>query len=220
MERRMMIKGVLFDFDGTLTSPGALDFPAIKRTLGCPSDQPILEYLDTVSPTRRAELLKGLEELEDRAAENSHPNEGAERVIATLKASGIVMGILTRNSLKSVKKALQKFRGVRAHDFAAIVTRDESLPKPHPDGVHKAATLMNVSTKELLVVGDFRFDVISGNRAGARTVLLANGEASEMRPGDPKPDYTVNTLVEILQLLETHGAFLIPPGRAMSAREK
>ena len=27
------IKAVLFDFDGTLTQPGALDFPAIKRKL-------------------------------------------------------------------------------------------------------------------------------------------------------------------------------------------
>jgi len=27
----MIIKGVLFDFDGTLTLPGALDFPSIKE---------------------------------------------------------------------------------------------------------------------------------------------------------------------------------------------
>ena len=43
----MIIKGVLFDFDGTLTRPGALDFPAIKQELGCPADQAILEYLET-----------------------------------------------------------------------------------------------------------------------------------------------------------------------------
>jgi hypothetical protein len=48
-----MIKGVLFDFDGTLTMPGALDFPAIKREMGCPPDFPILEYLETVPPSAK-----------------------------------------------------------------------------------------------------------------------------------------------------------------------
>ena len=28
------IKAVFFDFDGTLTSPGALDFPKIKLAIG------------------------------------------------------------------------------------------------------------------------------------------------------------------------------------------
>jgi len=46
MERNMTIKGVLFDLDGTLTYPGALDFPQFKYELGCPEEKPILEYLE------------------------------------------------------------------------------------------------------------------------------------------------------------------------------
>ena len=52
------IKGVLFDFDGTLTLPGALDFPAIKRELNCPPDIPILEYLETVPAELKPPLMK------------------------------------------------------------------------------------------------------------------------------------------------------------------
>ena len=84
MERRL-IKGVLFDFDGTLTYPGALDFPAIKRQLGCPLDQPILEFIDTLPSVKRKEFMKALEAFEQEAAEISRPNEGAERVIVELK---------------------------------------------------------------------------------------------------------------------------------------
>ncbi|MFZ1983203.1 MAG: hypothetical protein WAU91_02250, partial [Desulfatitalea sp.] len=48
------IRAILFDFDGTLTVPGALDFPAIKKDLGCPLDQALLEFIDTVTdPSRR-----------------------------------------------------------------------------------------------------------------------------------------------------------------------
>lgn len=197
----MNIKGVLFDFDGTLTEPGALDFPAIKEELGCPADETILEYLETQLDARRVELMKILEQKEEEAAEASRPNEGAEKCVLALKGRGVLLGILTRNSLASVKKSLEKFSGVSINDFAAIITRDTSQPKPHPDGVLQAATEMGLPPSHLLLVGDYRFDIIAGKEAGAGTVLLATKGRSVMEQGDPEPDYTVKHLEEILDIL-------------------
>ena len=95
----MTIKGVLFDFDGTLTFPGALDFPAIKQELGCPADQAILEYLETLPTVKRSELMKILEEIEDQAAEASRPNRGAEKCIAVLKGKPLKAIKLNINKL-------------------------------------------------------------------------------------------------------------------------
>jgi len=195
------IKGVLFDFDGTLTLPGALDFPAIKRELDCPPDLPILEYLETVPAALKPSLIKILESKEEKAAEESLPNVGAEECLLILRDKGVLVGIITRNSLPSVRLALARFETVRLHDFSAVITRDDSLPKPHPDGVHKACERMGLAASELMVVGDFRFDVMAGKAAGACTVLLTNGRPSVMAPGDPEPDFTVTCLEEILQLL-------------------
>lgn len=195
------IKGVLFDFDGTLTYPGALDFPAIKREMNCPEDKPILEFLETQTPSRRSELLKVLESREVQAAGKSFPNKGAEKSLSVLKQKGILLGILTRNSLKSVRLALERFNGITMNDFAAIITREDSLPKPHPDGVHQAAKRMGLSTSELMVVGDFRFDIMAGSAAGAKTVLLTNGGKSAMAPGDPVPDYIVDYIEDILKII-------------------
>ena len=100
----MVIKGVLFDFDGTLTLPGALDFPAIKKALGCPLDQLILEFVESQPPDRQAGLMEILEEREDSAAQASLPNRGAEKCLRSLRKRQIPVGILTRNRLKSVKK--------------------------------------------------------------------------------------------------------------------
>lgn len=205
----MAIKGVLFDFDGTLTLPGALDFSAIKKALGCPLDQPILEFLDTQPPDLRAKLEKILEEEEDRAAEICRPNSGAEKCLSVLKKRQIPISILTRSRLNPIRKALERFKGITIDDFDAIVTREMSLPKPHPEGVIKAAGQMGLSPEELLVVGDFRFDVIAGKRAGASTVLLTNGGESVMAPDDPQPDHTISHLEDLpallSQLTQPHG---------------
>jgi phosphoglycolate phosphatase-like HAD superfamily hydrolase len=52
-----------------------------------------------------------------------------------------------------------------------------------------------------MMVGDFRFDVIAGKRAGAITVLLTNNGQSTMEPGDPEPDHVVNRLDDILKIV-------------------
>lgn len=195
------IKGVLFDFDGTLTFPGALDFPAIKRELNCPLGIPILEYLETVPAELKPSLMQILESREEKAAEESLPNLGAEKCLLSLRDKGVLLGIITRNSFPSIRLALERFETVRLHDFAAVITRDDSLPKPNPHGVHKACERMGLAISELMVVGDFRFDVMAGKAAGACTVLLTNGRQSLMVPGDPEPDYTVACLEEILQLV-------------------
>lgn len=197
----MPIKGVLFDFDGTLTEPGALDFPAIKKEMGCPPDETILEYLETQPATRRAELTKILIQKEEEAAEASRPNQGAEKCLLALKERNLLLGILTRNSLASVKKSFEKFTTVSISDFGVVITRDTSQPKPHPDGVHQAATAMGLQPSQLIVVGDYRFDIIAGREAGATTVLLAVKGRPVMEPGDPDPEYTIENLEEILDIL-------------------
>ncbi len=70
-------------------------------------------------------------------------------------------------------RALQNFPGLSPADFQVIVSRDDDArPKPDPDGVLLAARRMGVPAEELLVVGDFVFDIFAGRAAGAFTVLL------------------------------------------------
>jgi HAD superfamily hydrolase (TIGR01509 family) len=145
--------------------------------------------------------MKILESKEETAAEGSLPNVGAEECLWALKDRGVLIGIITRNSLPSLRVALERFEKTRLDHFAAVMTRDDSLPKPHPDGVHKACMRMGLTVSELMVVGDFRFDVMAGKAAGARTVLLTNGRSSLMAPGDPEPDYTIACLEELIQLV-------------------
>ncbi len=195
------MKGVLFDFDGTLTKPGAIDFTAIKQTIECPRDMAILEFIKLQPPKKQVALMEILEANEAKAARLSIPNQGAEACLSTLRMRHVPMGIITRNSHQSVVSALEQFDVIGYRDFHAVITRETALPKPSPEGVFKAAAHMGLPAEELMVVGDFRFDVIAGKRAGAGTILLTNGGKSTMVPGDPKPDYVCMHLDEVLEIL-------------------
>ena len=69
------VKAVLFDFDGTLTKPEALDFPAFKKSVGCPVDQPVLEFIQDLSdPDERNEAFEKLALFETEGAAKTEPN--------------------------------------------------------------------------------------------------------------------------------------------------
>ena len=107
-----VIQAVLFDFDGTLTEP-SLNLGEIKKTLGCSPDQTLLEYIEGL-PTREEQDLahKGLDDYEFEAAANAVPNAHAEELVGYLQSRSVPMGIISRNRLRSIQKALRNFKNI------------------------------------------------------------------------------------------------------------
>jgi HAD superfamily hydrolase (TIGR01509 family) len=211
-----MIRAVLFDFDGTLTRPEAIDFAELRRALSCPPGAAILEYIEALpSEEARREAWRILDEFELAAARASVPNEGAETFVRLLRDRGIDRGILSRNSTASIMEAFRNFRTISASDFSVFISRESpGRRKPHPDGVLLAARLFGVPPAEVLVVGDFVFDIAAGKAAGAKTALLTNGRARGTTPAAPAtgpslpeapeapvPDYMIKRLEELEPIL-------------------
>ncbi len=202
--RPFRLRAVLFDFDGTLTHPGALDFAAVKRAVGCPPDQYVLEWILALPPgeTRDA-AARTLDRFELEAAGASAPNAGAEDLVWWLREQGLAVGVLTRNRLSAVEGALRRFSALTVSDFDVVVTRDDGHipPKPAPDGVLHAAAAMGVPPEQTLVVGDFLLDMRAGRAAGAVTAFLSNhgapdgGEAAAPEAADC--DFVIGRLSEL-----------------------
>jgi hydrogenase expression/formation protein HypE len=195
------VKAVLFDFDGTLTEPGALDFIRIKQSIGCPTGKPILEYIDSLKdPHQQQESMDKLVRFENEAAEKSVPNSGAEETVSYLRSKGLRVGIISRNGRESILLALRNFNKLKAADFDLILSRDDPVqPKPNADGVLLAAKTFGVKTAELLMVGDYVFDIQAGHQAGAVTVLLDN--RPESVPSVPPSDYTISGLADLKKIV-------------------
>jgi len=192
------IKAILFDFDGTLTGPGLIDFLAIKKAINCPDNSTIIEFikgLPTAAGRKKAFLV--LEEYEDKAAQAAYPNAKAEEIVSYLKKHGYKLGILTRNSMLSVRTAMRCFKTMDIKDFDVILAREHVLKlKPHPEGVLLACGRFGVLPAELAVIGDYVYDIEAGQKAGALTVFLESGHTTK-RP-DPPADFTIKSLDELM----------------------
>lgn len=191
------IKAVLFDFDGTLTVPGLIDFMAIKKEINCPGDTPILEFIaDLPSAGERRKAANVLERYEDKAAKAAKPNENAEEIIIFLRKKGFKAGILTRNRMRSVRTSMKCFQKISQKHFDVIVTREHELKlKPHPEGVLFAARAFGILPRQMAVVGDYVFDIEAGRKAGALTVFLESNHT--VRRPAPPADFTIKGLNEL-----------------------
>ena len=200
----LTLKAVLFDFDGTLTKPGALDFGLIKALLDCPPEQPVLEHIQAMAKaSERQQAMEQLNSFEITAAEKSEPALGVKRLLAHLKARRIPAGILSRNSRPSVLRALENFDQVSAADFALIITRENDFaPKPDPAGIEWAAGQLGINTSDIWVVGDFLFDLQAGRGAGATTVLVS--PSSRHWNDEVEPHFQVEHLHELPALFDQY----------------
>lgn len=203
MPSRGPIEAVLFDFDGTLTLPGAIPFDHIKRLIHCPPAIPILEYIESLaltSPAKAREAMAILEEHELIAACRSRPRPEAEILLPALAARGLALGILTRNRRASLTEALHHFHNITFDLFAVVLTREDVIrPKPDPEGVLQAASRLSVPPPRLLVVGDYIFDIQAGQAAGALTAFLDDGTAT--KSPFPPADFMIQSLTELLPII-------------------
>jgi HAD superfamily hydrolase (TIGR01509 family) len=172
----------VFDMDGTLTL-AVHDFPAIKRALEIPLEDDILSHLaalpSEVSAAKHAWLLEHEREL----ALASQPAPGAIELVRELAGRGYRLGILTRNARELAHVTLEAIGLADCFAVEDVLGRDEAPPKPDPGGLLKLARAWDVQPSQMVMVGDYRFDLDCGRAAGTHTVLVN-------LPENPWPELT------------------------------
>lgn len=165
------LRGWVFDLDGTLTV-ARHDFPAIRRELGVPAEADILTFMSGLPAAEYLTMKAQLDAIELRLAEQVEAAPGAVALVRQLHEEGRRLGILTRN-LQSVARSTLRCLGI-LDCFAAedVLGREEAEPKPSPDGIHRLLDRWQLSAREAVMVGDFRFDLEAGRAAGSHTCLI------------------------------------------------
>lgn len=163
-----MIRGLIFDLDGTLVDSG-LDFDLMRREMKLPAKQPILEALAHLSEPRRSECRAIMERHEREGAERATLMPGVAELMRALDERNLRRGVFTRNGREAAFLTLNRL-GLR---FDTIVARDDAPPKPDPTGIWKICESWELRPDEVCMVGDYRFDIEAGRNAGARTACYA-----------------------------------------------
>ncbi|WP_288439111.1 HAD family hydrolase [uncultured Pseudomonas sp.] len=165
------IRNWVFDMDGTLTV-AVHDFAAIRVALDIPAEDDILTHLAALPAAQAAQKHAWLLEHERQLAVDSTAATGAVELVRELAERGCRLGILTRNARELAHVTLKAIGLADCFDVEHILGRDEAQPKPSPDGLLKIAKGWGVAPQEMVMVGDYRFDLDCGRAAGARTVLV------------------------------------------------
>jgi len=182
MARRLL--AVVFDLDGTLSRPGAIDFLRLRARLAMPPSHPdILEWVKTQPAERHAALLRVVEEEEEAGLAKLQLNAGAAELFNYLAARRprLHSGVLTRNNASAMRRSLQQLGllgGGALHEFDVLISRDCAAPKPSPAGLLRMAGGWGIDAGALAMVGDAPDDMQAALAAGAIAVAIGDDEAA------------------------------------------
>jgi HAD superfamily hydrolase (TIGR01509 family) len=189
-------RAVIFDLDGTLVETN-LDFDAMRAEIGLRPSLPILEQLEGADAALRARAEEIMRRHERAAITGARLLDGCAELLARLGVLGVPAAILTRN----VREVVETFVSTFGLTFTAAYTREDGPPKPSPDGVLALCARMGAAPADTLVVGDYKFDILAGRRAGCPTALIA---AQALAPDElvewGEPDLVVRSPRDLIHL--------------------
>ena len=212
LKRNQSIKGVLFDWDGTLIDSYHADTSAYlamfkEMGIGWGIDELEKHY----SPNwyevyRAARLPKEHWEAADRAWRTHYAKHrpkliiGVRRILAKV-ANAHPLGLVTSGDRDRVTRQLRDFRLTTL--FAArVCSGDTTHKKPHPEPLRMALRQMNLPPSACVYVGDSPQDVEMARRAGVRAIGVLGPFPTEKRLRAAKPEFLMDSLEELPDLLK------------------
>lgn len=206
----MMIKHIIWDFDGTLfdSYPGMVNafLRALKKyEIEAEYDEILKLFLNsekTAVQYYQNQFLLGEELTEVYQDEKSHidlsnmlPFPYAKEVCQRIKEAGRYNYILTHRG-STTYDILRKNGMVEL--FTEIVTKDNQFArKPDPEAIYYLLDKYQIHPKEAMIVGDREIEILLGQKAKVKTCFYESGN----REPELQADYRVKSLEEVLTIL-------------------
>ena len=219
---------VLFDLDGTLTrseegiwncaryAAERMGFPepgedVLRKMIGPPLEYSFREYMGMTAEEAAAAVQAYRERYSTVGLFENRVYPGIRTVLRTLHGRGFRLGVVTGKPARFTGRILEHFSLDRF--FSAVVCSEGSRAEKE-DLIRRA---LPENRGEAWMVGDRRFDVEGGRKAGVHTLGVAYGYGSEAELAESGAEKTARTPREILDILcpdaeKAPGAFLSVEG--------
>lgn len=214
-----MVRGVVFDLDGTLVDSAGdlqatlnallrehqlaeLDLPAVKSMIGDGVAKLVERAFQATDgdPTKLSEATKRFLFLyEGNAASRTAPYPGVRETLQQLAAEGFVLGVVTN---KPYAASMEILNALDLTKFFVAIVGGDSTPrrKPHPDPVLKVLRDAGLAPSETIMIGDNYHDIEAAHAAGLCAIMVSYGY-SHKSPELVGADYLVNTMPDILPVI-------------------
>lgn len=195
-----MITAVLFDLDGTIadTAPdlggalnamlaedgrAAIPLPALRHLVSAGARGLIrLGYGVKPEDASFAELRQRfLDHYERALCVETRLFAGIAELLNGLDSQGMPWGVVT-NKPERYTLPLMAALGLATRSACTVSGDTVPQPKPAPDALHHAATLLGARPESLIYVGDDLRDIVAGRAAGMATVAAAYGYLGDGPP--------------------------------------
>ena len=208
------LRGVLFDWDGTLLNSYAADtaaYLAMFREMQIPWG--LAELESYYSPNwyrvyRAAKLPRSKWDAADQVWRANYAKQspkllpGARRILFQL-ARRHALGLVTSGDRDRVHRQLRDFC-LWDHFAARVCSGDTRLRKPHPAPLRLALRQMRLRPADTVFVGDSPEDLQMARSAGVRAAIAILGPfPTEKRLRAAKPDLLLESIEELPEALLT-----------------
>lgn len=228
-----MLKGIIFDLDGTLISlhvDGAAFRKGIAEELARSGFR--MDLIDATSKGLyvqdlldqaksqvdeglvkagyeevKARTFQALDALELEWIRHSRLLPGAEAILSRLTGDGevpITLALLTNSGRPATKFALESL-GFERYFHRSFTRDDLPVMKPRPEGITAALETLGLGKSEVLYVGDSPTDIVASRAAGVRIASVATGRYDLEALRKLGPDFTLGSLSELEELLPRFG---------------
>jgi pyrophosphatase PpaX len=212
MTSQERIKGVLFDWDGTLIDSYQADsqaYLAMFQDMGLAWGLTELEQNyspDWYAVYRAAGIPKERWEEADlawRTHYGKHPSKlmnGTRRILQELAAQHR-LGLVTSGDRERVSRQLREFQLVEVFE-TYVCGGDIAEKKPRPEPLLLALQQMKIDAGNCVYVGDTPEDLLMARAAGVRAIAVLGPFPTEKRLRAAEPEYLLESLDELPGLLK------------------
>lgn len=210
------MNAVVFDFDGTLANTLPICFYAfqsvfkefdkrelssdtIKEMFG-PSETGIIRN-NLLHPNKEEAIEYFYEKYSESHQSLVDVNPEILNLLKSLKEADIKTGIYTGKAKRSLDISLKalNMEGL----FDVIITGDDVIkPKPHPEGLLKALSLLQVANSEAIYIGDSDADIVAGVQANVYTIGVQWLPEYQTPAFSEQPDLVIKSVKEFRRFLK------------------
>jgi HAD superfamily hydrolase (TIGR01509 family) len=187
-----LLKGVIFDIDGTLVDSNDahaqswvdtfaeagydVPFDAVRPLIGMGADKLLPKTIGIKHDTKEAKkLIKRRSEIfRERYLPRLRPLEGSRELVLRVRSDGL-KAIVATSAKDEELKGLLKAAQVEDLMQERATASDAKRSKPDPDIVEAAIEESGLSPEHLVMIGDTPYDIEAATKAQVRTIAFRSG---------------------------------------------